>query len=76
MDQQEAERLVAAIKRLHVAWLEVDAIVFHEASNTYELLCSYRGPAGFLGSKAVWRTRQIRSPREWIDLLTQQRDTL
>ncbi|GHO98517.1 hypothetical protein KSF_085650 [Reticulibacter mediterranei] len=29
MDQQEAERLVAATQRLHVAWLQVDGIVCH-----------------------------------------------
>jgi hypothetical protein len=76
MDKQEAERLVRAIERMHVAWLQVDQIVFDETRNAYELKCSYRGPAGFLGARAVWRTRWISSPREWIDLLITQRDTL
>jgi hypothetical protein len=76
MDKQEAERLVRAIERMHVAWLQVDQIVFNETKNAYELKCSYRGPSGFLGARAVWRTRWISSPREWIDLLTTQRDTL
>ena len=30
MDKQEAERLVRAIERTHVAWLQVDEIVFNE----------------------------------------------
>lgn len=76
MDKQEAERLVRAIERTHVAWLQVDQIVFNSIRNAYELECSYRGPAGFLGAKAVWRTRRITSPREWIGLLTEHRDTL
>lgn len=76
MDKQEAERLVRAIERMHVAWLQVDQVVFNEIRNAYELKCSYRGPGGRLGSRAVWRTRWITSPREWIDLLTAQRDTL
>lgn len=76
MDQQEAERLARAIKRMHVAWLQVDQIVCNETTYAYELKCSYRGPAGFLGTKAIWRTRWITSPREWVDLLTARRDTL
>jgi hypothetical protein len=76
MDKQEAERLVRAIERTRVAWLQVDQIVFNEASNAYELKCSYRGPGAWLGAGAVWRTRWITSPREWITLLTSQRDTL
>jgi hypothetical protein len=76
MDKQEAERLVRAIERMHVAWLQVDQIVFNASRNAYELKCSYRGPGGRLGSRAVWRTRWITSPREWIDVLTTQRDAL
>lgn len=76
MDKQEAERLVRAIERMHVAWLQVDQIVFNETRNAYELKCSYRGPGGWLGARAVWRTRWITSPREWIDLFTKQHDTL
>ncbi|HEY1348964.1 MAG TPA: hypothetical protein VGF67_04995 [Ktedonobacteraceae bacterium] len=76
MDKQEAERLVRAIERTRVAWLQVDQVVFNEASNAYELKCSYRGPGAWLGATAAWRTRWITSPREWITLLTSQRDTL
>jgi hypothetical protein len=76
MDKLEAERLVRAIERRHIAWLQVDQIVFNPTSQVYELECSYRGPAGWLGSKAVWRTQRISSPREWIHLLTTHRDTL
>src|SRR2546430_2721275 len=76
MDKQEAERLVRAIEWMHVAWLQVDQLVFNETRNTYELKCSYRGPAGWLGTKAIWSTRWISSPREWIGLLTEHRDTL
>ena len=76
MDKQEAERLVRAIERMRVAWLQVDQVVFNETRNAYELKCSYRGPVGWLGARAVWRTRWIASPREWIDLLIAQRDTL
>ena len=76
MDKPEAERLIRAIERMHVAWLQVDQIVFNETRHAYELKCSYRGPGGRLGARAVWRTRWISSPREWIDLLTKQHDTL
>jgi hypothetical protein len=76
MNKQEAERLARAIERTHVAWLQVDQIVFNETRNAYELECSYRGPTGWLGAKAIWSTQRITSPREWIGLLTQRRDTL
>jgi hypothetical protein len=76
MNKHEAERLVQVIERTRVSWLHVDQIVFNETSQTYELKCSYRGPAGFLGTRTVWRTRRIASPREWIALLTARRDTL
>ncbi len=76
MDKQEAERLVRAIERMHVAWIQVDRIVFNETRNAYELECSYRGPAGRLGARAIWRSQRITSPREWIGLLTKHRDTL
>jgi hypothetical protein len=76
MDKQEAERLVRAIERMHVAWLQMDQMVFNETRNAYELKCNYRGPAGWLGARAVWRTRWITSPRDWIDMLIAQRDTL
>jgi hypothetical protein len=72
MDKQEAERLVRAIERTHVAWPQVNQIVFDGTRNAYELECSYRG----LGAKAIWRTWRITSPREWIGLLTEHRDTL
>ncbi len=76
MNKHEAERLARAIERTRVSWLHVDQIVFNETSQTYELKCSYRGPAGFLGAKAVWGTRRIASPRDWIALLTTRHDTL
>ncbi|HLI05772.1 MAG TPA: hypothetical protein VKV40_04315 [Ktedonobacteraceae bacterium] len=76
MDKQEAERLVQAIERMQIAWLQVEQMVFNEARNTYELKCSYRGPAGWLGARAVWRTQWIRSPREWVSLLTEHGNTL
>lgn len=76
MDKQEAERLVRAIERTQIAWLQVDHLVFNETTKGYELLCSHRGPAGFLGAKAIWRSTCIRTPREWIGLLTTNQDTL
>jgi hypothetical protein len=76
MDEQEAKRLVQAIERLHVSWLQVDEVVFDESRNTYVLKCSYRGPAGWLGARAVWRREWITSPRGWIGLLTEHRDRL
>src|SRR5260370_33989201 len=76
MDKQEAERLVRAIERTHVAGLHVDQIVFNRTRNVYELECSYRGPAGCLGAKAVWRRRWISSPRDWTGLVTDHRVTL
>ena len=76
MDKQEAERLVRAIEQMDVAWLQVEQIVFNETCNAYVLKCSFRGPAGWLGAKAVWRTLWITTPREWISLLTEHRNTL
>jgi hypothetical protein len=76
MDKDEAYRLVRAIERTHVAWLHVDQVVVNEASQTYELKCSYRAPIGLLGTTTIWSTRWITSPRDWIALLTARRDTL
>jgi len=69
MDKGEAERLVRAIKQMHIAWLQVRKIVLNSTSNAYELLCSYREHySRLLGTGEIWRARKISRPREWIDL--------
>ena len=66
MDKDEGERLAKAIARTRVAWLEVRGIERNPITGEYELNCLYRHEKGL----APWTELRIRSPRQWIDLLT------
>ena len=71
MNQEEVKRLKNAIERMRVSWLHVYEIVLNEASNSYELACSYREQhREASGTTEVWKRRRITSSREWADLLT------
>lgn len=77
MDKEEAERLVRAIQRAHVDWIQVHELAFNSMRNTSELTCAYKQEHKELfRHKDAWTTLWIKSPREWIDLLTTHRDDL
>ncbi len=78
MDNEEAERLARAIRKAPVAWIQVQAIACKPATHTYELKCAYRRQERkrLFHTQETWTTLWIKSPRQWIDLLTKQRDDL
>ncbi len=77
MDKEEAERLVRAIRKAPVAWIQVHAIEYNAAARTYELTCTYRQQRkGLFQTRESWTPLRITSPRQWIDLLTHHRDDL
>jgi hypothetical protein len=72
MDKDEAERLARAIRMLHMDWIKVGGVAFNPTTDTYEVQCEYQQAGqGQLHSKESWTTLQIKSPRQWIDVLTQ-----
>jgi len=72
MDKDEAERLARAIRMLHMDWIKVGGVAFNPTTDTYEVQCEYQQAyQGQLHSKESWTTLQIKSPRQWIDVLTQ-----
>jgi len=72
MDKDEAERLARAIRMLHMDWIKVGGVAFNSITDTYEVQCEYQQAyQGQLHSKESWTTLQIKSPRQWIDVLTQ-----
>lgn len=72
MDKDEAERLARAIHMVHMDWIKVGAVVYNHATGTYEVQCEYQQEdQGPTLSRESWMTLQIKSPRQWIDLLTQ-----
>ncbi len=72
MDKEEAERLARAIERTCVDWLQVRGIEYNPLLGKYELTCSYKRDKAL----ARWTELRIRSPRQWIDLLTRRNDDL
>ena len=70
MDQQEAERLAKLIERTRVEWIQVRGIEYSPLVGTYELNCLYRRERALTG----WSELRLRSPRQWIDLLTKRSD--
>ena len=74
MDKHEAERLARAIRHAPVDWIRVQAVERNLASNTYEIQCSYKQKARELLSS--WTPLWIKTPRQWIDLLTSRSDDL
>jgi len=72
MDKDEAERLARAIRMLHMDWIKVGGVAFNPTTDTYEVQCEYQQAyQGQVHSKESWTTLQIKSPRQWIDVLTQ-----
>jgi hypothetical protein len=77
MDKEEAERLVRAIERTQVDWLQVEVVELNSTTQAYELKCLYRQRRkGLFHAQESWTTLWIKNPREWIDLLTKHRDDL
>ena len=72
MDKEEAERLARAIRMVHMDWIKVDDVVYNSTTDTYEVLCEYQLEDQGHAHKETWTVLQIKSPRQWIDLLTQQ----
>lgn len=72
MDKDEAERLARAIRVVHMDWIKVDGVVYNSMTNQYEVQCSYRREdQGQSLSGESWTLLQIKSPRQWIEILTQ-----
>lgn len=75
MDKDEAERLFRAIQKIPVDWIEAEAVVFNRITGMYEVKCAYKlERGGAERATDTWTTLWIRSPRQWIDLLTKHRD--
>jgi hypothetical protein len=73
MDKDEAERLARAISILKMAWIKVSGVEYNSATGTYEVKCEYKqAHKGLFPSRDAWTTLLIKSPRQWIDLLTQR----
>lgn len=73
MDKDEAERLARAIRMLHVNWIEVSGVELNPSTGKYEVKCELKqAQKGLLHARESWTTLRIRSPRQWIDLLTQR----
>ena len=72
MDKEEAERLARAIRMVHMDWIKVDQVVHNPSTDTYQVQCTYlQGNQEQTLSGEAWTVMQIKSPRQWIDLLTQ-----
>ena len=72
MDKDEAERLARAIRLVQMDWIRVDQVVHNSTTNQYEVQCAYqREDQGQTLSKGSWTTLNIKSPRQWIEILTQ-----
>ena len=72
MDKEEAERLARAIRKAPVDWIQVSGVEHNPTTDTYEVKCEYKqAQKGLLHSRESWTTLLIKSPRQWIDLLTQ-----
>jgi hypothetical protein len=72
MDKNEAERLARAIRMVHMDWIKVDGVVYNPTTNMYEVQCEYQQVSqGQTPSRESWITLQIKSPRQWIEILTQ-----
>jgi hypothetical protein len=72
MDKDEAERLARAIRKLHMDWIKVGAVVYNPTTDAYEVQCEYQQKDQGHAYNETWTVLQIKSPRQWIDLLTQQ----
>ncbi len=72
MDKDEAERLARAIRIVHMDWIKVDQVIHNPTTDQYEVQCTYqREDQGHTLSRESWTMLNIKSPRQWIDLLMQ-----
>ena len=72
MDKNEAERIALAIRMVQMDWIQVDCVVHNSTTNQYEVQCTYqREDQGQTLSRESWMTIKIKSPRQWIEILTQ-----
>jgi hypothetical protein len=72
MDKNEAERLARAIHMMQTDWIKVDGVVHNSTTNQYEVQCTYqREDQGQTLSREAWTMLKIKSPRQWIEILTQ-----
>ncbi len=72
MDKDEAERLARAIRMVRMDWIQVSGVEYNAKTDQYEVKCAYKQEQkGLLHTKESWTTLWIKSPRQWIDVLTQ-----
>ena len=72
MDKDEAERLARAIRMVKMDWIQVSGVEVNSLTGKYEVKCEYKQEQkGLFHSRDSWTTLMIKSPRQWIDLLTQ-----
>ena len=72
MDKNEAERIALAIRMMQMDWIKVDGVVHNSTTNQYEVQCTYqREDQEQTLSRESWMTIKIKSPRQWIEILTQ-----
>ena len=57
---------------IQMDWIKVDQVVHNPNTDTYEVQCKYlQGDPGQTLFGEAWTALQIKSPRQWIDVLTQ-----
>ena len=72
MDKNEAERLARAIRMVQMDWIKVGALAYNPTTDQYEVQCEYQQAyRGQIPSRETWTRLQIKSPRQWIEVLTQ-----
>jgi hypothetical protein len=72
MDKDEAERLARAIRMVHMDWIKVGGVAYNPTTDQYEVQCEYQQAGQVQAhSKESWTTLQIKSPRQWIEVLMQ-----
>ena len=72
MDKNEAERLARAIRMVQMDWIKVGAVAYNSTTDQYEVQCEYQQAyQGHIPSRETWTRLQIKSPRQWIEVLTQ-----
>jgi hypothetical protein len=75
MDKLEAERVAGAIRKMNMEWIRVSGVEHNPLTDTYEVKCVYKRERGNISRPTdPWTTILIKSPRQWIDLLTGHRD--
>ena len=75
MDKLEAERVAGAIRKMNMEWIQVSAVEYNPLLDIYEVKCAYKRERGNISRPTdTWTTIFIKSPRQWIDLMTGHRD--